>query len=165
MCKFHVRRHNLHATWTRPSNRQTEGTYFIQGVLQDRLCLIPLALGHVTRGLAVQQDQSGRVFISHLLEDVEGVLQLLSSLFTQLMITDLFILGGKSLKSAASQHYSQQPGSPRPWPAESAWHLHPAPASSSAPSCTGVNTHLLKVPHHTVIVSQKHKVRKLIQKN
>lgn len=63
------------------ADRLTESTYFIQGVLQDRLGLVPFALGHVARGLAVQQDQSGRVFIGHLLEDVEGILQLLSSLF------------------------------------------------------------------------------------
>lgn len=55
--------------------------YFVQGVLQDRLGLVPFALGHVTRRLAIQQDQGGRVFIGHLLEDVEGVLQLLASLF------------------------------------------------------------------------------------
>ena len=55
-------------------------THFVQGLLQHSLRLLPPVLGHVAGCLAVEEQQGGRVLVRHLLEDVVGVLQLLSSL-------------------------------------------------------------------------------------
>lgn len=54
--------------------------YLVQRLLQHALRGLPPALGHVAGCLPTEQQQGGRTLVSHLLEDVVGVLQLLTTL-------------------------------------------------------------------------------------
>lgn len=52
----------------------------IKRLLQHSFSLLPLVLSHVAGRLAIEEQQCRRVLVRHLLENVVGILQLLSTL-------------------------------------------------------------------------------------
>lgn len=63
--------------------------YLVQCLLQHALGGLPAALGHVAGCLPVEQQQGRGALVGHLLEDVVGVLELLTSLRGRMDITAL----------------------------------------------------------------------------
>jgi len=65
--------------------------HLVQRLLKHSLRIVPLALRHVAGCLSVKQEEGGGAFVCHLLEDVIGILQLLTALQREETNTHSFI--------------------------------------------------------------------------